>query len=662
MLLDCCIQGKALRRPSAWVTAITLGVASLGAVGAPATAASFLPAAALTTGRYYHTATTLPDGKVLVAGGNRPSGQGFVFLSAAELYDPATDTWTSAGTLAPALAYHAATLLPSGKVLLIGGCEPTEAAPPQVYDPATNAWSYAGTTVPLPRLFPTATLLADGRVLVVGGRYGSGGPSLKSAALFDPAMNTWSPVPDMSRERIAHTATLLPSGKVLVTGGLDAQSAQNARIATAELYDPVTNTWSSAGTLAHARDSHSATLLSDQTVLVAGGTGPIQRSFGTVTGYLSSAEIYAPDSNTWTSTSASDCEEQFEDETPPAPGCLANPRTGHTATLLGDGTVLAAGGINLDRDGSAEIYHAGSRTWSGAGAMSTPRELHTATLLKDGRALIVGGWNMYGVGTLASAEIYVPTPSPPGTLNVLRSGTGNVTSNPSGIACGADCSESYPVNAAVTLLATPLAGSVFSGWSGGCVGTGPCAMTLSTARSVTATFNVPGAGSPYSNQWVQKSYVAYYGRPADSAGLAYWANRMDQEGGSLSSIIAAFGTSNEFNRRYGGLNHVALVTRIYQQTLGRDPEQGGLDYYVGELQAGRRTLQAITLDVLNGATGLDALTVANRLDVANHYTGKIALGCAYGSELIGVASLTPVTFDSATTWTAKLGIESRCGP
>ena len=662
MPLQCCMDEFALRRASAWVAVITVGVASLGALCAPATAGSFQPAASLSTGRYYHTATTLPDGRVLVAGGNRASGNSFVFLSSAEIYDPATDKWTSAGTLAPALAYHAATLLPSGKVVLFGGCEPTTPAPPQVYDPATNAWSYAGTTVPLPRLFPTATLLIDGRVLLVGGRYGPTGPLLKSAELFDPSTNTWSPVPDMSRERIQHAATLLPSGKVLVTGGLD---AQNARIATAELYDPATNTWSSAGTLAHARDSHSATLLQDQTVLVAAGTGPIQRPFVTVNGHLSSAEIYAPGSNTWTSTSAADCEEESEDSNaPPAPGCLATPRTGHTATLLADGTVLAAGGINLDRDGSAEIYHPVSRTWSSAGTMSTPRELHVATLLKDGRALIVGGWNAYGgVGTLASAEIYVPIPPPPGTLSVLRTGTGTVTSNPSGIACGPDCSETYPVNAAVTLLATPPAGSVFSGWSGGCASTGPCALTLSTAKSVTATFNLLlGAGSPYSSEWVQKAYVAYYGRPADPAGLAYWSTRMDNEGGSLSSIIAEFGTSEEFNRRYVGLSYVALVTKIYQQALGRDPEQGGLDYYVGELQAGRRTLQSITLDVLGGATGADALTVANRLDVANHFTGKVAAGCAYGSEQTGVSSLGSVTPDVATAFLAKSAIEARCGP
>ena len=102
------------------------------------------------------------------------------------------------------------------------------------------------------------------------------------------------------------------------------------------------------------------------------------------------------------------------------------------------------------------------------------------------------------------------------------------------------------------------------------------------------------------------------------------------------------------------------MTRIYQQTLGRDPEQGGLDYYVGELQAGRRTLQSITLDVLNGATGLDALTVANRFEVANHYTGKVAGGCNYGSEQTGVSSLATVTPDAVTVSAAKAEIENRC--
>jgi len=171
------------------------------------------------------------------------------------------------------------------------------------------------------------------------------------------------------------------------------------------------------------------------------------------------------------------------------------------------------------------------------------------------------------------------------------------------------------------------------------------------------------AGSDYSRNYVQKAYVAYYGRPADPGGQRYWAARMDAEGQSLNALIAAFGHSDEFNRRYGALSYVALVTRIYQQALGRDPEQSGLDYYVGELQAGRRTLQSITLDVLNGATTPpDATVVANRLHLAAYYTANVVVGCLYGTEQDGVNSLSGVTADLVTVAIAKVAITSRCGP
>jgi hypothetical protein len=138
---------------------------------------------------------------------------------------------------------------------------------------------------------------------------------------------------------------------------------------------------------------------------------------------------------------------------------------------------------------------------------------------------------------------------------------------------------------------------------------------------------------------------------------------MDAEGGSLNAIIGAFGSSDEFNRRYGGLTYTELVTRIYLQTLGRDPDPAGLAYYVGELQAGRRTLQSITLDVLNGATTApDSTVVANKLDVADYYTAEVADGCAYGTEQQGVSTISGVTADAATASAAKAAISSRCGP
>jgi hypothetical protein len=275
--------------------------------------------------------------------------------------------------------------------------------------------------------------------------------------------------------------------------------------------------------------------------------------------------------------------------------------------------------------------------------------------------VLLHGYMPYaGVTLLAS---YAAGPSYSLTASKGGKGAGTITSNPAGIRCGDDCSEAYVPGTQVNLLATPAAGSVFAGWTGACAGLASCTVTLSGARDVSALYTSANAASANANEWVQKSYVAYYGRPADPAGLSYWASRMDQEGGSLASVIEAFGTSDEFSRRYGGLDHTALVTKIYWQTLGRGPDPAGLSWYVGELQAGRRTLQSITLDVLNGATTApDSTTVANKLDVANHYTGKVSLGCAYGGEPTGVASLAPVTFDAATGWAAKVAIESRCGP
>jgi hypothetical protein len=186
---------------------------------------------------------------------------------------------------------------------------------------------------------------------------------------------------------------------------------------------------------------------------------------------------------------------------------------------------------------------------------------------------------------------------------------------------------------------------------------------MNAAKNAIATFAYIGAGSEYSRNYVQRAYVAYYGRPADPGGQSYWASRMDAEGQSLNAIIGAFGYSDEFNRRYGGLSYADLVTKIYQQALGRDPDPGGLDWYVAELGAGRRTLQTITLDVLNGATTApDSTVVFNKLDVAAYYTAKVAAGCLDGTEQDGVNRLSGVTAISVTVTAAKAGIDTRCGP
>ncbi len=174
----------------------------------------------------------------------------------------------------------------------------------------------------------------------------------------------------------------------------------------------------------------------------------------------------------------------------------------------------------------------------------------------------------------------------------------------------------------------------------------------------------PVAGpSSYSLEYVQKAYVAYYGRPADPAGLDYWAARMDASGGTLDAIIAAFGTSAEFTQRYGGLSNAELVTTIYRQALSRDPDPAGLDFYVNALATGQKTLQTITLDVINGAVGpVDSATVASKLDVAGYYTSRVLGGCPYGTAQDGVNALSGVTGNPLTAAIAKVAIGSRCAP
>jgi hypothetical protein len=277
----------------------------------------------LATGRSDHTATLLPDGKVLVAAGYDNGA-----LASAELYDSATGTWTATGSLATARWDHTSTLLPDGQVLVAGGLingflDGTATA--ELYDPDSGTWTAIG-SLATARWDHTATLLPNGKVLVAGGYNGG---YLASAELYDPATGTWTATGSLIYGRDRHTATLLPNGNVLVAGGSIFDG-----LGTAELYDPASGTWAATGFLNHDRDSHTATLLPTGKVIVAGGYG----SGGDAT---ASAELYDPASGTWTTT-----------------GSLGNARFDHTDTLLADGKVLVAGGTSYSSDpgASSELY------------------------------------------------------------------------------------------------------------------------------------------------------------------------------------------------------------------------------------------------------------------------------------------------------------------
>jgi len=309
-------------------------------------------------------------------------------------------SWFPTGNLDTARANHTATQLQNGKVLVVGGrgSDPNITPDPELYDPVTGLWSVTGALNKPRRGGHTATLLPDGKVLVVAGDASDSPPPYfgGTAELYDPSTGTWSLTGSLNVTRCCHTATLLQNGKVLVAGGFNLDTVKSA-----ELYDPASGEWSFTGSLNVARYWHTATLLQDGRVLIAGGSND-----GDLASTLSDAELYDPAAGTWSTT-----------------GNLNTAVVLHTAMLLPTGKVLVVGGylptfpqgyaapISLS---SAELYDPAAGTWSNTGNLNAGRDSHTATLLPDGEVLVVGGEAWHGqypglqVETLGGAESYDP--------------------------------------------------------------------------------------------------------------------------------------------------------------------------------------------------------------------------------------------------------------
>jgi N-acetylneuraminic acid mutarotase len=355
----------------------------------------------LNQARSNYTATLLNNGQVLVTGGINSGG---VILASAELYDPATNTWSATGSMSTARFNHTATLLTNGQVLVAGGENFSDGflSSAELYDPSTRTWTATG-SLNQARFNHTATLLTNGQVLVAGGK-DSGhaiGGVLSSAELYDPATGVWTATGSMTTTRVYHTATLLNNGQVLVAGGED---NSNVALASAELYDPPTGVWTATGSLNQGRLVHTATLLTNGQVLVAGGGN---------NGVLGSAELYDPATGTWSAT-----------------GSLNQARSNYTATLLNNGKVLVAGGTSNGSDflSSAELYDPTTGTWSATGSMSTARLQHTATLLNNGKVLVAGGSDDFSGNALSSAELFTLVDGDLGLTGVPANITLNATS------------------------------------------------------------------------------------------------------------------------------------------------------------------------------------------------------------------------------------------
>ena len=330
----------------------------------------FFTAGNMSTPRRGHTAITLNDGRVLLAGSDN-------FITSAEMFNPVDGSFTPTGNLNVGRCYGcAAVKLPGGKVLVAGGWNgATVQSTAELFDPTAGTFSLTTGSMTAARLGPSAILLSTGKVLIVGGH--DGFTPYASAELYDPATQMFTATGSMGSARLG-TAVLLANGRVLVAGG---QTTGGVFLATAEIYNPATGMFSpTAGPMTHTRHEAVGVLLSNGKVLIIGGTGSPSDAPGT-------ADLFDPATGTFT-----------------AVGPMTTNRNGHAAVLLPNGKALIFGGAPAVS--SAEMFDPQSLTFTPVPGLVIGRSSASVAILNNNRILVTGG---DASGTLLkSAEIYVP--------------------------------------------------------------------------------------------------------------------------------------------------------------------------------------------------------------------------------------------------------------
>ena len=363
-------------------------MATLNIVPSPPTVPGvFTTVGAMVQARVSHTATLLPNGKVLLVGGGPPDATPVTpaFLASAELYDPVSNTFTATGSMSTDRVGHTATLLADGKVLIAGGrpLASNEVATAEIYDPATGRFSATG-SMNVPRAGHAAARLLDGRVLIAGGFNAAG----SSAELFDPATGSFSATGSMTQNRSSGQAEVLADGRVLILGSADNRG---------DLYNPASGTFiaTSPAPLNTPWNGVAVAQLTDGRVLAMGGRHgfPTGAPFAlTPAPLVPDAQLFDPVSNAFMPS-----------------GRLIWPRERATATRLTDGRVLVFGGVANDRwPNRGEVYDPVAATFTATVPLDLGRHGHTATLLPNGKVLITGGW--------ASSSFALPPIAAPSVL------------------------------------------------------------------------------------------------------------------------------------------------------------------------------------------------------------------------------------------------------